>query len=312
MNIIKVDYRMARTTIDETAWEAVHEIKDQLGWRKHEIIGVLTVLWHKTQKLEITSVSRRDFIKFTGLRGVDDSELTLLLEALVTEGFLSSLEGGDLYIHGNAHHIAKLQKWRENGRKGGKKKKSGEKMPPSETPLEPTLNQEVSDAESGGEPSSNQTLKQAVANSKEGGNPELNQYNTIQSNTNQSNSTQPNTIHPTAPPGECVKPLDLIEIWNALAPPGKIYKSFSYARTHLDELMETLNHRGFQTREEWEEIFSLAFKSDFLKSKSWFLLTWVIVHKNASDILHGKYPESVSECDEESGEFTVEDIEEVP
>lgn len=95
---------------------------------------------------------------------------------------------------------------------------------------------------------------------------------------------------------------DLIQLFNkklANQPNSKIGFCHGLSGDQLREFITTTSFENFQSIETWREIFHKVSKSDFLKgnNNSGFCATlnWLVVHKNALNVLNGQYAEETNE-----------------
>lgn len=103
----------------------------------------------------------------------------------------------------------------------------------------------------------------------------------------------------------CVDSQKLIEVYNNYAPPHKKHNSFFLAPRALEKLEISSGFPGLDNLEGWEKIFALAFKSEFLKTREWCNLIWLLDADNAQKVLENSYG---STLDKIETDYTEEDL----
>ncbi len=179
---------MARTNIEEVAWNKIHSISNRLGWKKREVTGMLVDLWHNSQVDEVAICEKDKIVDYMELWNESEDEVDKVIKALVWQSLLRKKEDGLFEIVGNQKHIDKLKSFRERGKKGGRPKKDdGELEEPTGIPDKPNGIPEKATG-SGNKPIGFSEEPNALEKK-----PNTIHYNSMQDNALQFNSPQANS-----------------------------------------------------------------------------------------------------------------------
>jgi len=114
---------MPRVNVEESFFSssAVQHISHLTGWEPPTVIGAIVSLWHGSQSRKMTHCTGDEILFFSR---VSHLKGTLSYLKGLCESFLVKQENDLFFIVGNKKHILAVEKMKEGGKKGGRKKKA--------------------------------------------------------------------------------------------------------------------------------------------------------------------------------------------
>ena len=253
----------------------------KLGMSIHEIMGHLIQFWGWGMKYaqdgNISDFEAEDIADAAGWEGNPEEFLNAMIDCGRGSkcGFIEKTEKG-MFIHDWDEYGGILEKKREQNRQrqaNFRKKK-------------------------------NVTLRSE--NNNAGESAEITLYSTAQHNTAQHSTVQHSTVttqHSTAtaennttpPPAPAAADADadaekISELWNEILTPlgfPRILKNTPAREKSLKARVKTSSER--KNLDWWQKLFERIAQSDFLRSKNWFTLDWLLNENNLVKLLEGKY-----------------------